>query len=116
MLVFSFKGKIENIGFWIFLAILLIHITLYILYFKSGINPIKIYISNEMKNNDYEVKNIKNDPLSIYSKKNLKLMIVVLEKLRIIFLLIKTPQKQEGKTIFLLLKVSFQTILLQKKN
>ena len=72
-LVFSLRGKIENIGFWLFLLILLIHIPLYIFYFKNGINPIKIYISNEMKNNDYEVKNLKRDSISIYSTKKLKI-------------------------------------------
>ena len=72
-LVFSFKGKIENIGFWLFLIILLIHIPLYIFYFKSGINPIRIYISNEMKNNDYEVKDLKRDSINIHSSKKLKI-------------------------------------------
>jgi len=72
-LVFSLKGKIENFGFWLFLLILLIHIPLYIFYFKSGINPIKIYISNEMKIHDYEVKNLKRDTISIYSTKKLQI-------------------------------------------
>lgn len=72
-LVFSLEGKIENIGFWLFLVIFLIHIPLYIFYFKGGINPIKIYISNEMKNNDYEIKNPLNDSISIYSTKHLKI-------------------------------------------
>ena len=72
-LIFSLKGKIENIGFWLFLLILFIHIPLYIFYLKSGINPIKIYISNEMKNHDYEVKNLKRDSISIYSTKKLQI-------------------------------------------
>ena len=52
-LVFSLKGKINNIGFWIFSFLVFAHIPLLIYYFSKGINPAKIYIINEMKNYGY---------------------------------------------------------------
>ena len=56
-LVFSWKNKNKNIGFWIFFFITLIHIQLYLSYFYKGIKPIKTYIFEEMKNNGYMLKN-----------------------------------------------------------
>ena len=47
-LVFSFKDKFNNIGFWIFLVLILLHIPLLILFLCQGINPIKDYINKEM--------------------------------------------------------------------
>ena len=52
-LVFNFKIKFNNIGFWIFSIIILLHIPFIILYFKDGINPINKYIINEMKKYNY---------------------------------------------------------------
>ena len=47
-LVFSFKDKFNNIGFWIFLVLILLHIPLLILFLCQGIKPIKDYINKEM--------------------------------------------------------------------
>ena len=52
-LVFDFKTKLNNIGFWIFLIIIIIHIPLFIHYFINGISPIGKYIINEMKKYHY---------------------------------------------------------------
>ena len=40
-LVFSFDGKLNNIGFWIFLILVISHIPLLFSYFFKGIQPIK---------------------------------------------------------------------------
>ena len=55
-IVFRIKGKKENIGFWIFGSMILIHFPIYVLYFINGINPIQNYIKDEMKKNGYKVK------------------------------------------------------------
>ena len=47
-LVFSFKGKMKNIGFWILSIFFVIYIISLILYFYNGIKPVKQYIFNEM--------------------------------------------------------------------
>ena len=47
-LVFSFKDKFNNIGFWIFLVLILLHIPLLILFLCQGIKPIRDYINKEM--------------------------------------------------------------------
>ena len=52
-LVFSWNGKLQNIGFWIFLFLVVMHIPLLFSYFCKGINPIKEYIINEMKKHGY---------------------------------------------------------------
>ena len=52
-LVFSFKGKFKNIGFWIFLLLVGGHISLIIIYFYKGIKPIKEYLIYEMKKYGY---------------------------------------------------------------
>ena len=59
-LVFSMNGKINNIGFWIFNILLLIHVPILIYYFSKGIKPIREYIINEMKKYGY-IKNNKNN-------------------------------------------------------
>ena len=56
-LVFSFKDKLKNIGFWIFLILIIINIILIIFYFSHGIKPILEYIFNEMVKNGYLKKN-----------------------------------------------------------
>ena len=49
-----FKGnKFENIGFWIFTILILGHIPIYIIYFIKNVNPIKEYISGEIKKFNY---------------------------------------------------------------
>ena len=64
-LVFSFKGKIHNIGFWILGAFILVLCLFLFLYFMKGIIPIKEYILDEMKKYGY-IKNNKNN----HSKNN----------------------------------------------
>ena len=58
-LVFSLKGKLINIGFWIFLVSVSAHIPFLILIFYRGVNPVKDYIINEMKIYGY-IKSDKN--------------------------------------------------------
>ena len=57
-LVFSFKGKLKNVGFWIFGALIIFHIPIYILYFINGINPILRYIIKTMESKGYVIKRI----------------------------------------------------------
>ena len=52
-LVFSLKEKLNNIGFWIFTILVIIHIPFLFNYFCKGIEPIKKYIINEMKKYGY---------------------------------------------------------------
>ena len=52
-LVFNFKTKLENLGFWIFAIIFLINASLIIHYFIYGIIPIKKYIVSEMIKYNY---------------------------------------------------------------
>ena len=54
-LVFNIKNKLKNIGFWIFSIIIIVHIPLFVLFFKNGITPITNYIINEMKKYHYYV-------------------------------------------------------------
>ena len=65
-LVFSLKGKLKNIGFWIFLLLTIGFSFLLIIYLIKGFNSVKNYIINEMVKNGY-IKNIKNN-----KKKNKK--------------------------------------------
>ena len=58
-LVFSLKGKINNIGFWIFSIILIAHIPFFVIYFKKGIDPVKQYLFKEMAKYGY-LKYVKN--------------------------------------------------------
>ena len=68
-LVFSLDNKLNNIGFWIFSILLLIHIPLLINILYKGIKPIEDYVFNEMVKNGY-IKD-KNNKLK-KSKKNKK--------------------------------------------
>ena len=57
-LVFSLKGKLKNIGFWIFGIMIICHIPIYILYFLKGTtNPVLQYINKEMDKKGYAAKN-----------------------------------------------------------
>ena len=67
--VFSFKNKNKNIGFWLFLIIIICHIPLYVLFFKNGINPIKKYIENEMEKYHY-LEKTNEDKTSKNNEKN----------------------------------------------
>ena len=66
-LVFDFKTKLSNIGFWIFLILIIIHIPLFIHYFIYGISPICKFIINEMKKYHY-IRSVEN-PLKRHRKK-----------------------------------------------
>ena len=52
-LVFDFSNKSNNIGFFVFLFFVLVHIVCYILYFIKGIKPIIIFVYKEMEKNKY---------------------------------------------------------------
>ena len=58
-LVFSFKGKIKNAGFWMFGLMILTHIPIYVVYIINGTTPVVKYISNEMINKGYELNSNK---------------------------------------------------------
>ena len=47
-LVFDFKIKQNNIGFWIFLIFVLIHISCFIYYFIYGMKSLRIFVYKEM--------------------------------------------------------------------
>ena len=83
-LVFSYKGKSKNAGFWIFLFLVMGNIPLIFLYFYKGIKSIKEHIINEMKKSGYinGDNNNKND--SNYQNLNLK-KIHVKKKLNLSF-------------------------------
>jgi len=62
-LVFGSSNKVTNIGFWVFLIIIIGHIPLYVLFFKDGTLLIKKYIRNEMEKYHYLINiNIDNPP------------------------------------------------------
>ena len=71
-LVFSFENKFKNIGFMIFLILMLLNTMFLILYFYKGIKSVLVYIFNEMvkygylKRNDRMFFEEKND----YEKNN----------------------------------------------
>ena len=83
-LVFSLKGKLSNIGFFIFLILVTLHIPLFIIYCCQGIKPVKEYIIQQMKiygyikldnnNKKFSVKKIQNNkkPKIINNKKRKK--------------------------------------------
>ena len=52
-LVFSFEGKLKNIGFWIFLILIIIYFPLLFLYIIKGVKPIKEYLIQEMTKYGY---------------------------------------------------------------
>ena len=52
-LVFSLEGKLNNIGFWIFLVLVLVHIPLLFSFFRKGLKPVKEYLLKEMKEYGY---------------------------------------------------------------
>ena len=52
-LILDFRNKIDNIGFWIFLILFIIHIPIYIYYFIYNISPIQRYIISEMNKFGY---------------------------------------------------------------
>lgn len=52
---FSFKGKVKNYGFWIFIIMIVLHIPLYILFFVKGMTAIIKFIFNEIESKGYKV-------------------------------------------------------------
>ena len=64
-LVFSFNGKLNNSGFWIFAIIIILHIPIYILYFINGINPVLKYIIKAMAAKGYNIKMMLNNQKSV---------------------------------------------------
>ena len=55
-LVFSLDYKLNNVGFLIFLILVIIHIILFLSYFCKGINPIITYVHKEMGKYNYITK------------------------------------------------------------
>ena len=76
-LVFSLNGKLTNIGFLIFLVLVLAQTPFLIFYFYKGTNNVKEYIISEMAKNGYinrdkDISNIRNGKIKNeikYSKK-----------------------------------------------
>ena len=64
-LVFSLKGKMKNIGFWILSAFFLIYLISLIKYSCEGIKPVKDYIFNEMTKYGYINKDKKENNKNI---------------------------------------------------
>ena len=52
-LVFEFKNKIQNIGFWIFTVLILLHFPFFVYYFIFNISSIRKYIYIEMRKYHY---------------------------------------------------------------
>ena len=48
-----FSPQASNIGFWVFLLIILGHVPLYVWFFKKGDSQIKFYIKGEMEKYHY---------------------------------------------------------------
>ena len=63
-LVFGIKGKLKNIGFWIFGILILLHLPTYFYYCLNKINPIKNYINEEMIKYEYKTPTKKNESLN----------------------------------------------------
>ena len=82
-LVFSLKDKSKNIGFWIFLILVIANVIFLVIFFIKGMKSITEYIFNQMvifgyskKNNRkfFEVeKNEENNSMKISKKKNKKI-------------------------------------------
>ena len=67
-LVFSWKNKMKNIGFWIFFFLEILNIFLLIIYSIKGIKPIKKYIFNEMEKNGYIKKDFNSNAKNVLDK------------------------------------------------
>ena len=77
-LVFNFKNKKSNIGFWIFLFFVIFHIPLFIYYFIFKIKSIKDFVFREMVKNNYLEKKM-NPPKSLKNMENSNKKIINLE-------------------------------------
>ena len=60
-LVFGIKGKLKNIGFWLFGILILFHLPIYTYYYRHKINPIKDYINTEMEKYEYKTQTKDNE-------------------------------------------------------
>ena len=60
-LVFSFAGKLKNAGFWIFGAMVVSHIPMYILYLIKGTTTLTRYINKEMDDKGYNINKVFHD-------------------------------------------------------
>ena len=72
-LVFSFNGKLKNLGFWIFTFLVGLHIPFLLIYFCKGIEPIRKYILNEMEKFGYltGAENVNNKKNNKYKNSSL---------------------------------------------
>ena len=69
-LVFDFKRKKNNFGFWIYLIFVVINIICFIYYFIFGINSVKIFVLKEMLKNGYLINLSKNISCPIKKQTN----------------------------------------------
>ena len=69
-LVFNFSNKGRNIGFWIMLIVVIIHIPCIVYYFFNNEKTISKYVFNEMKKNNYISTENNNPPLIKKKMKN----------------------------------------------
>ena len=69
-LVFSFNGKLNNIGFWILGILVMAHGPILIYYFYKGIKPVREYIINQMKKFGYIKSNKNNNKNKIIKNKS----------------------------------------------
>ena len=81
-IVFSIKGKLNNVGFWIFSALVLFHFPINIFYFIKGTNPVEKFINEEMDNKGYTLKSNNNKKKKRISKSSKALYIESKEKLK----------------------------------
>ena len=68
-LAFSWKNKIKNIGFWIFLVLMTLYISFVCIYFYKGINSVKDYIFKQIEDIGSTKKN---NTLNKKGKNNIK--------------------------------------------
>jgi surface protein len=71
-LVFGIKRKLNNVAFWLFLIMTILHIPIYYFYFGNGINRISNYIDEEMTKKGYNDKEIISSSKRIKLNKNKK--------------------------------------------
>ena len=94
-LVFSFKGKMKNYGFWILSIFFLFYFIFLISYCCKGIKPIKDYIFNEMTKFGYmNKKSSKQDKFSIKGKRKEK-KLETKKSMKIRKKLINPPKKKK---------------------
>ena len=70
-IIFEFKIKKNNIGFWIFSILIFLNILFLIIYFNIGISPVYLFVINQMAKYGYYVKNIKNKLKTIKKSNNM---------------------------------------------